>query len=40
MYSLSTASPTEDTAKHYINNVWAGLMWVLLYRGFTTRCRL
>lgn len=25
--------PTEDTAKHYINNVWAGLMWVLLHRG-------
>lgn len=25
--------PTEDTAKHYINNVWAGLMWVLLDRG-------
>jgi hypothetical protein len=25
--------PTEDTAKHYINNVWVGLMWVLLHRG-------
>jgi hypothetical protein len=25
--------PTEDTAKHYINNVWAGLMWVLVHRG-------
>jgi hypothetical protein len=25
--------PTEDTAKLYINNVWAGLMWVLLHRG-------
>ena len=25
--------PTEDTAKHYINNVWAGLMWVLLHLG-------
>ena len=25
--------PTEDTAKRYINNVWAGLMWVLLHRG-------
>lgn len=25
--------PTEDTAKRYVNNVWAGLMWVLLHRG-------
>lgn len=25
--------PTEDAAKRYINNVWAGLMWVLLHRG-------
>jgi len=25
--------PTEDTAKHYVNNVWAGLIWVLLHRG-------
>ncbi len=25
--------PSEDTAKRYINNVWAGLMWVLLHRG-------
>jgi len=25
--------PTEETARHYINNVWAGLMWVLLHRG-------
>jgi hypothetical protein len=24
--------PTEDRAKHYINNVWAGLMWVLLHQ--------
>lgn len=25
--------PTEDTDKRYINNVWSGLMWVLLRRG-------
>jgi len=25
--------PTEDTAKRYTNNVWTGLMWVLLHRG-------
>jgi hypothetical protein len=24
---------TEDGAKNYINNVWAGLMWLLLHRG-------
>lgn len=27
--------PTEDTAKRYINNVWAGLMWMLLHRGLS-----
>jgi hypothetical protein len=25
--------PTEDSAKRYVNNVWAGLMWVLLHYG-------
>ena len=25
--------PTEDTAKTYINNVWTGLMWLLLHLG-------
>lgn len=25
--------PTEDTADRYINNVWAGLMWVVLHLG-------
>ena len=27
--------PTEETAKNYINNVWAGLMWVLLNLGLS-----
>ena len=27
---------TEDRAKRYINNVWAGLMWVLLHCGLPT----
>jgi hypothetical protein len=27
--------PSENEAKNYINNVWAGLMWVLLQRGFS-----
>jgi hypothetical protein len=26
---------TEEMAKHYINNVWAGLMWVFLHRGLS-----
>lgn len=26
---------TEEAAKSYINNVWAGLMWLLLHRGLT-----
>lgn len=25
--------PTKDTAERYINNVWAGLMWVVLHLG-------
>jgi len=25
--------PSEDRAKSYINNVWAGLMWVLMHYG-------
>lgn len=27
--------PAEELAERYINNVWAGLMWVLLYRGLS-----
>lgn len=27
--------PTEETAKGYINKVWAGLMWTLLHLGFS-----
>ncbi len=27
--------PSEEEGKRYINNVWAGLMWLLLHRGIS-----
>lgn len=32
--------PSEHEAKHYINNVWAGLMWVLLQRKLSPDAEL
>lgn len=32
VFTISVFS-TEDSAKNYTNNVWAGLMWLLLHRG-------
>jgi len=32
--------PSENEAKHYINNVWAGLMWVLLQRKLSPDAEL
>jgi hypothetical protein len=30
-----TGFPTEDSAKRYINNVWTGLMWMLLHHDLS-----
>jgi hypothetical protein len=32
--------PSENEANHYINNVWAGLMWVLLQYGLSPDAEL
>jgi hypothetical protein len=32
--------PSENEAKNYINNAWAGLMWVLLKRGISPDAEL
>lgn len=32
--------PSENEAKNYINNVWAGLMWVLLQSGLSSDVEL
>lgn len=32
--------PSEEEGKRYINNVWAGLMWLLLHRGISFNAEL
>jgi hypothetical protein len=32
--------PSEEEGERYINNVWAGLMWLLLYREISSNAKL